>query len=201
MPVHHPDIVYDRPRVVTLADRTAAEIMSSGHRYHGIVANANGGLIPAALICQRTGLPLLDIVQMRRYPDDAKKSLTMPVVLRHPRRERVDGKWVIGADDVLDEGYSAVRFKHLLTECGAFLVHLAMLDYKLGPRAKHFQHLKPEFIGETHQGAPWIEYPWEREGVTREDELMMFVADGHLDRSLADQFLAMLREPLETVAV
>jgi len=196
MPVHKPDIIYDRFKVHTLAGRAAAAIKNSGQRYDGLIPIANGGLAAGLLLSEITGLPIVDVMRLRRYADDAKQAMMQGArIIWGPEPENVTNRRLILVDDVLDEGYSIVRGKQLLyNEMNASVVHTAVLDFKLGPRAEHFQTLTPDYVGEVHQGAPWIEYPWEKEGTTHESELLMLVTLEHLKRENVDRIISLVRE-------
>ncbi|MBI4093312.1 MAG: hypothetical protein HY420_05300 [Candidatus Kerfeldbacteria bacterium] len=196
MPVPKPDLYYDFHQILTLAGRVASSIRESGQRYHGIVGIANGGLVPTALISTLTGLPVLDLMRLRRYNDEEEDSDRMPEILRWPKRENVEDRDLLLTDDVVDEGYSFIRGRQLVVnDFGARLVHGAVLDFKLGPRKKHFPDLRVDYIGTVHPGRPWIQYsPWEAAGATHENALLMLVSMGHLQRSLVDRLLGQLRE-------
>ncbi|MBI5405255.1 MAG: phosphoribosyltransferase, partial [Candidatus Kerfeldbacteria bacterium] len=143
-----------------------------------------------------TGLPILDAMRLRRYADEAKTAMMDGArIIWGPDPANVTNRRILLVDDVLDEGYSIVRGKQLLyNDHNAAVVRTGVLDFKLGPREKHFQHLTPDYVGEIHPGAPWIQYPWERDGATHENELLMLVTMGYLKRENVDRIIELVRE-------
>ncbi len=205
MPVRDPDLRYDCGTIAELARLCARQIKESGERFDGIVGIANGGVIPTLLFSKESGLPILDMMRLRRYDDDDKTSpLLTPEVLLPPTRARVLEKDIVLVDEVLDEGYSFVYGKQLLEATGARVVRGAVLDFKLGPRAEgHFVSLdfRRFFVGRVHEGRPWIEYtPWGAPGATRNGALRQFVEEEYLEQDAVDRVLRMLVDSREPAA-
>jgi len=188
-----PDLIYDHAIIVGLAREVAPSVLTSPVRLDGLVGNLNGGLVPLALVHEETGIPIVGVVQTRRYRTGEKQSLQPPVLLR-----RIDPRVVAGlniglVDDVADENLSIdCAWAHLI-EAGARSVRTIVLDWK--PEKSKVPGFRPDHVARVHKGTPWIHYgPWEDSGVTHERALEEFVKKEHLVAKTVSDLLTLVRE-------
>lgn len=114
--------------------------------WHGIVAVARGGLIPAALVARALGIRMLETVSAVAYHGEV---LGSPELLKFPTAAGDGEGWLI-IDDLVDTGTTMRIVRTTLPKA-----HVAVLYAKpLG------RPLADSFVQEFPQES-WIDFPWE----------------------------------------
>jgi len=114
--------------------------------FHGIIAIARGGLVPAAIVARELNIRLVDTFCVSSYDHQTQRE---PEILK-----RVDGDgagWLI-IDDLVDTGRTAGIVRRLLPKA-----HFATVYAKPAGRP-----LVDTFVTEVSQDT-WIYFPWDVE--------------------------------------
>lgn len=194
-----PDLIYDHAIIAGLARDVAPSVLTSPVKLDGLVGNLNGGLNPLALVHEETGIPIIGVVQTRRYRTGEKRSLQPPVLLRRIDPAVVTGRIVGLVDDVADEALSIDCAETHLLKSGALAVVKIVLDWK--PSKSKVLGFRPDHVARIHRGAPWIHYgPWEDEGASPERALEAFLVRGYLVAKTVNNLLTLVREGNTVVA-
>jgi xanthine phosphoribosyltransferase len=117
--------------------------------FHGIVAIARGGLVPAAIVARVLDLRRIETVCIASYDGAVKGPLQ---VLKPAPAEIGDGAGWLLIDDVADSGTTAEAARRMLPAA-----RYAALYTK--PAGRPFCDL---FIREVEQDV-WIDFPWDRD--------------------------------------
>ncbi|MGH2394327.1 MAG: phosphoribosyltransferase [Candidatus Limnocylindria bacterium] len=125
-----------------------------GH-YDNILVITRGGMVPACLISERTGIRDILCAAVILYEDD-ERTLAEPAFVQFPDDRHVRGRRILVVDDVWDSGSTVVAVRERLRKAGAE-VHVCVLHYKPG-RSK-FPGDGPDFYAAEADG--WVVYPWD----------------------------------------
>ncbi len=123
-----------------------AESLAGKGPWHGIVAVARGGLIPAALVARALAIRRIETVSVVAY---AGETLGVPELLKLPTAAS-DGKGWLIVDDLVDTGATMKIIRTILPNG-----HVAVLYAKPVGRP-----LADSFVREFPQDS-WIDFPWE----------------------------------------
>jgi hypoxanthine phosphoribosyltransferase len=123
--------------------------------YDAILVITRGGLVPACLISERTGIRNILCAAVMLY-DDTEMTLPEPVFVQFPADELVAGRRLLVVDDVWDSGKTIVAVRERLRKAGA-RAEVCVLHYK--PAHSRFPSDGPEYYGEEISG--WVVYPWD----------------------------------------
>lgn len=123
--------------------------------YDNILVITRGGMVPACLISERTGIRNILCAAVVLYEDD-ERTLAEPAFVQFPDDRHVRGRRILVVDDVWDSGSTVVAVRERLRKAGAD-VHVCVLHYKPG-RSK-FPGDGPDFYAAQTDG--WIVYPWD----------------------------------------
>lgn len=127
-----------------------AQVLAGKGAWHGIVAVARGGLIPAALVARALGIRRLETVSAVAYHGE---TLGSPELLKFPTAAGDGEGWLI-VDDLVDTGTTIKIVRTILPKA-----HVAVLYAKPMGRP-----LADSFVQEFPQES-WIDFPWEMGGV------------------------------------
>jgi hypoxanthine phosphoribosyltransferase len=114
-----------------------------------------GGMVPACLISERTGLRNILAAAVVFYEGSAR-ALPAPRFVQFPEDHQVAGHRVLVVDDVWDTGHTIVAVRDRLRRAGA-AVATCVLHYK--PGNSRFPGDRPDYYAEQTDG--WIVYPWD----------------------------------------
>jgi xanthine phosphoribosyltransferase len=119
--------------------------------WHGVVAIARGGLVPAAIVARELDIRLVDTICIASYEDIAQGDIdrTEPQVLK---RVEGDGSGLLIVDDLVDTGLTARIVRAILPRA-----HFATVYAKPAGRP-----LVDTFVTEVSQDT-WILFPWDIE--------------------------------------
>jgi xanthine phosphoribosyltransferase len=123
-----------------------AEILARKGPWHGIVAVARGGLVPAALVARALGIRRIETVCIIAYDGE---TLGEPTVLKLPAAADDGDGWLV-VDDLVDTGTTMKIIRTILPKA-----HVAVLYAKPVGRP-----LADSFVREFPQDS-WIDFPWE----------------------------------------
>jgi xanthine phosphoribosyltransferase len=123
-----------------------AESLIGKGPWHGIVAVARGGLVPAALVARALGIRRLETVSAVAYHGE---TLGSPELLKFPTAAGDGEGWLI-VDDLVDTGTTMKIIRTILPKA-----HVAVLYAKPVGRP-----LADSFVQEFPQES-WIDFPWE----------------------------------------
>lgn len=143
---------------VTWADveRMVGKLLRAvGRDYDNLLVITRGGMVPACLISERTGIRNILCAAVVLYEDD-ERTLAEPAFVQFPEDRQVRGRRILVVDDVWDSGSTVVAVRERLRKAGAE-VHVCVLHYKPG-RSK-FPGDGPDFYAAETDG--WIVYPWD----------------------------------------
>jgi xanthine phosphoribosyltransferase len=143
---HLPITWEDVQRDATLLARTLARKGT----WHGIVAVARGGLVPAALVARALGIRRLETVSAVAYHGE---TLGSPELLKFPTAAGDGTGWLI-VDDLVDTGTTMKIVRTILPRA-----HVAVLYAKPVGRP-----LADSIVQEFPQES-WIDFPWEMDSV------------------------------------
>ena len=123
--------------------------------YDNIMMITRGGMVPACLISEKTGIRNLLAAAVMFYDGQIRSS--EPIFLQFPQDTQVHGQRVLVVDDVWDTGNTIMAVRERLRTAGA-QVETAVLHFK--PKNSHFpSDQKPDYYAaETDD---WIVYPWD----------------------------------------
>lgn len=128
------------------ADALAARLELLGP-WHGIVAVARGGLVPAALIARRLGIRRVETVAIATY---AGMQAAEPVVLKPPTAAGDGPGWLV-IDDLVDRGITMRLLRSLLPQAVVAVLYAKPEGL---PLADHVVEVFPQ--------EAWLDFPWER---------------------------------------
>lgn len=116
--------------------------------FHGIIAIARGGLVPAAIIARVLDIRLIETLCITSYDGQVKGPLS---VLKTAPGQVGDGAGWLLVDDVADSGSTVKAARRMLP-----LAHYTTLYVKPAGRP-----LVDTYLREVAQGV-WIDFPWDR---------------------------------------
>ena len=122
--------------------------------YDVLVVVTRGGMVPACLISEQTGIRNIVAAAVMFYTD-VDETLPDPVFLQFPADPLLYDKRVLVVDDVWDTGRTIVAVKERILAAGG-RPDLAVLHYK--PSHSKFDD-RPDFHADTTDA--WIVYPWD----------------------------------------
>lgn len=137
-----------------LVDRLIDRIGDTS-RYDALLVITRGGLVPAALLSERTGMRNILVAAVMFYTAPGR-ALDRPVFLQFPPDPYIKDRRVLIVDDVWDSGRTIMAVKRRVVEAGG-VPTVAVLHYK--PAHSHFPGEAPDFYAEVTDA--WIVYPWE----------------------------------------
>jgi hypoxanthine phosphoribosyltransferase len=131
--------------------------------FDAILAVSRGGLIPACLISEATGLRNILVAAVMFYTE-VEQTLDEPVFLQFPEDAILYGKKILIVDDVWDSGKTAVAVRRRVARAGGKPT-LACLHFK--PANNQFSGQGPDVY--ARETSAWIVYPWDpKQGWTAE---------------------------------
>ena len=145
-PRHHLAISWDRIQQDSAA---LAERLKTLGQWHGIVAVARGGLIPAALVARALGVRRVETVAIATYQHER---IGEPEMLKVPSAAGDGAGWLV-IDDLVDTGTTMKIIRALLPQA-----YVGVLYAKPTGRP-----LADSFVAEFPQDS-WIDFPWEMDG-------------------------------------
>ena len=123
--------------------------------YDNILVITRGGMVPACLISERTGIRNILCAAVVFY-EGSKQKYAEPMFVQFPDDSHVKGRRVLVIDDVWDTGSTIVAVRDRLRAAGA-TTQVCVLHYK--PGRNKFAGDKPDYYGEETDA--WIVYPWD----------------------------------------
>jgi hypoxanthine phosphoribosyltransferase len=123
--------------------------------YDNILVITRGGMVPACLISERTGIRNILCAAVILYEDE-ERSLPEPAFVQFPEDRHVRGRRILVVDDVWDSGSTVVAVRERLRKAGAD-VDVCVLHYK--PARSKFPGDGPDFYAAEADG--WVVYPWD----------------------------------------
>lgn len=123
--------------------------------YDNILVITRGGMVPACLISERTGIRNILCAAVVFYERSTQVHVK-PLFVQFPDDDHVKGRRVLVIDDVWDSGSTIVAVRDRLRAAGA-TVEVCVLHYK--PARSRFPGDKPDYYAEETDG--WIVYPWD----------------------------------------
>ncbi len=137
-------------------ERMVGKLLGALHGdYDNILVITRGGMVPACLISERTGIRNILCAAVILYEDE-ERTLPEPAFVQFPDDRHVRGRRILVVDDVWDSGSTVVAVRERLRKAGAD-VQVCVLHYKPG-RSK-FPGDGPDFYAAETDG--WIVYPWD----------------------------------------
>ncbi|MEO5337723.1 MAG: xanthine phosphoribosyltransferase [Magnetospirillum sp. WYHS-4] len=116
--------------------------------WHGVVAVARGGLVPAALVARGLGLRLVDTLCLASYDGRRRGQLDVVKIPESATTEGGEG-WLV-VDDLVDSGATARKVRQLLPRA-----RIAVLYSKPDGRGM------ADVWGEEVAQGIWLVFPWE----------------------------------------
>src|SRR5687767_10891361 len=136
--------------------RMVRMLLQQVHRdYDNIMVITRGGMVPACLISERTGIRNILCAAVVFYEGSTQKH-EKPVFVQFPDDGHVKGRRVLVIDDVWESGSTIVAVRDRLRAAGAS-VEICVLHYK--PTRSRFPGEKPDYYAEETDR--WIVYPWD----------------------------------------
>jgi uncharacterized protein len=123
--------------------------------FDNILVITRGGMVPACLISERTGVRNILCAAVVFYEGSAQK-YAKPMFVQFPDDQQVKGRRVLVIDDVWDSGSTIVAVRDRLRAAGAD-VQVCVLHWK--PTHSRFPDDRPDYYAEQTDG--WIVYPWD----------------------------------------
>jgi hypoxanthine phosphoribosyltransferase len=123
--------------------------------YDNIMVITRGGMVPACLISERTGIRNILCAAVVFY-EGSRQKYAEPMFVQFPTDEHVKGRRILVIDDVWDTGSTIVAVRDRLRNSGAS-AEVCVLHYK--PSHSRFPGDKPDYYAEETDG--WIVYPWD----------------------------------------
>ena len=123
--------------------------------YDNIMVITRGGMVPACLISERTGIRNILCAAVVFYEDSVRKH-EKPQFVQFPDDAQVKGRRILVIDDVWDTGSTIVAVRNRLRAAGA-TTEVCVLHYK--PTHSLFPGDKPDYCAAETDG--WIVYPWD----------------------------------------
>jgi hypoxanthine phosphoribosyltransferase len=125
--------------------------------YDNIMVITRGGMVPACLISEKTGIRNILCAAVMFY-NHQEQTLPEPIFLQFPEDSQIFGKRILVIDDVWDSGSTIMAVKERLLRAGGN-IDVCVLNYK--PSKNKFAGKKPDFYAEETDA--WIVYPWDPE--------------------------------------
>lgn len=125
--------------------------------YDNIMVITRGGMVPACLISEKTGIRNILCAAVMFY-NNQEQTLPEPIFLQFPEDSQIYGKRILVIDDVWDSGTTIMAVRERLVRAGGN-IDVCVLNYK--PTRSKFPGEKPDFYAEETDG--WIVYPWDPE--------------------------------------
>ncbi len=123
--------------------------------WDNLLVITRGGMVPACLVSERTGLRNILAAAVVFYEKD-ERALPAPRFVQFPDDRQVAGRRILVVDDVWDTGSTIVAVRNRLRAAGA-TVATCVLHYK--PGHNRFPGDEPDYYAEKTDG--WIVYPWD----------------------------------------
>ena len=123
--------------------------------WDNILVITRGGMVPACLISERTGIRNILCAAVVFY-EGSEQKYAKPMFVQFPARDLVKDRRVLVIDDVWDTGSTIVAVRDRLRDLGA-TAEVCVLHYK--PGRSRFPEDKPDYYAEETDG--WIVYPWD----------------------------------------
>lgn len=127
--------------------------------YDALLVVTRGGMVPACLISEKTGMRNILVAAVMFY-DDVEHRIEQPTFLQFPPDPFLKGKRILVVDDVWDTGRTVMAVRQRVLEAGG-RPEVAVLHYK--PSRSLFPEQKPDYYDQVIE--QWIVYPWEPDGV------------------------------------
>lgn len=122
-----------------------------------VIAITRGGIIPAAIIAERSAIQQVLVASVDFYEDE-EHDVDWPVFMQFPADSFLRGKLVLVVDDIWDRGKQTVHVMERVKQAGGRSLSV-VLHYK--PHRSHYPDKSPDlYASET---SDWIIYPWEVE--------------------------------------
>lgn len=125
--------------------------------YDNILVITRGGMVPACLISEKTGIRNILCAAVMFY-ESQEFTLPEPVFLQFPQDSQLLNKRILVVDDVWDTGTTVMSVRERLKRSGA-KPDVCVLHYK--PVKSKFPGEKPDYYAEETNA--WIVYPWDPE--------------------------------------
>lgn len=123
--------------------------------YDNLLVITRGGMVPACLISERTGIRNILCAAVVLY-DDVDRTLAEPAFVQFPEDRHVRGRRILVVDDVWDSGSTVVAVRERLRKAGAD-ADVCVLHFK--PGRNKFPGDGPDFYAAATDA--WIVYPWD----------------------------------------
>lgn len=143
---HHVPLSWDEVQRDAAA---LAEKLKPHGPWHGIVAIARGGLVPAALVARALGMRRVETVSVAAYEGER---LGTPVLIKGPAAAGDGTGWLI-VDDLVDTGATILFVRTMLPKARVAVLYAKPAGLPL------VDHFVREFPQES-----WIDFPWEMAG-------------------------------------
>lgn len=127
--------------------------------YDALLVVTRGGMVPACLISEKTGMRNILVAAVLFY-DDVDHHGEQPVFLQFPPDPFLKGKRILVVDDVWDTGRTVMAVKERVLAAGG-RPEVAVLHYK--PSRSLFPGEAPDYYDQVLE--EWIVYPWEPDGL------------------------------------
>lgn len=124
-------------------------------RFNALLVITRGGMAPACLISEWTGMRNILVAAVMFYTGIGKK-MERPAFLQFPPDPYLKDQRILVVDDVWDSGRTAMAVKERVIAAGG-IPEIAVLHYKPGHSV--FPDDRPDFYAEETDA--WIIYPWE----------------------------------------
>jgi hypoxanthine phosphoribosyltransferase len=125
--------------------------------YDNIMVITRGGMVPACLISEKTGIRNILCAAVMFY-NNQEQTLPEPIFLQFPEDSQIYGKRILVIDDVWDSGTTIMAVRERLLRAGGN-IDVCVLNYK--PSHSKFAGEKPDYYAEETDA--WIVYPWDPE--------------------------------------
>jgi hypoxanthine phosphoribosyltransferase len=125
--------------------------------YDNIMVITRGGMVPACLISEKTGIRNILCAAVMFY-NNQEQTLPEPIFLQFPEDSQIYGKRILVIDDVWDSGTTIMAVRERLVRAGGN-IDVCVLNYK--PSHSKFAGEKPDYYAEETDA--WIVYPWDPE--------------------------------------
>jgi len=125
--------------------------------YDNLMVITRGGMVPACLISERTGIRNILCAAVVFY-EKSERVYPEPKFVQFPEDHQVTGRRILVVDDVWDTGGTIVAVRDRLRQAGAS-VEVAVLHWK--PMRSRFATEQPDYHAEKTEA--WIVYPWDPE--------------------------------------
>ncbi|MDI3298317.1 MAG: phosphoribosyltransferase family protein [Bacillota bacterium] len=141
--------------VAEAVDRLVRKLPSD---YDALLVVTRGGMVPACLISEKTGMRNILVAAVMFY-DDVDRRIEQPTFLQFPPDPFLKGRRILVVDDVWDTGRTVMAVKERVLAAGG-RPEVAVLHYK--PSRSLFPDEAPDYYDQVIE--EWIVYPWEPDG-------------------------------------